>query len=140
MSAFFIYICYNDFQLKQRGDFMSKIKIKTTLCVTGIDNDKIILETEGIKNDNKIIFKEDETLVTLTLEQDVLRLQRKNKDYIIDMRFNLEESYCCYDLKNIGKLNLELVTEKLSINDDKVILSYNMNDNSYNYLVNYEVL
>lgn len=119
---------------------MSKIKIKTTLCVTGIDNDKIILETEGIKNDNKIIFKEDETLVTLTLERDVLYLQRKNKDYIIDMRFNLEESYCCYDLKNIGKLNLELVTEKLSINDDKVILSYNMNDNSYNYLVNYEVL
>ena len=140
MSAFFIYMCYNDFQLKQRGDFVSKIKIKTTLCITGDANDKISLETEGIKNANKLIFKDNDTLVTLIFEKNDLFLQRRCEDYIIDMRFNLDNSSCCYALNKIGKLNLELITKELIMNDGEIKLNYHMNENSYTYLVKYEVL
>ena len=117
---------------------MSKIKLKTTLVVTGTDNDTFEYELEGIKIDNKLKFKEDTTFVTLTILNDAITIQRKTDEYILDMQFG-DTNTCNYHLNGLGNLNLELLTKKVEISDKRIKIVYDMNGNSYTYLVNYEV-
>ena len=119
---------------------MGKIKIKTKLTVRGNSEENINIKTHGIKTDNKIVFQEDKTVVTLILEQESLLLQRKNSDYTLKMRFNLKESWCIFNLEKMGNVNLDLITNELLIEDGIINLNYSMNDSSYNYLINYEVV
>ncbi len=140
MSAFFIYICYNDFQLKQSGDFMSKIKIISTLLVNNDIDTKITKEVKGIKTNNKLIFKEDSINVVVKFDYSKLQIKREDVDYQIIMDFGLEESQCLYTLTNMGKMYLPLVTEELKVVNQEIRVKYKIYENTYRYVINYEVL
>jgi len=137
MSAFFYNVCYNDFQLKQRGVFMAKIKLKTSLIVTGEKIDKIEYELEGIKVDNQIKFFEDKTSVILTILGDNLTLVRKTDEYTLEMRFDINEA--TYAVKGLGILNLNFTTKEINISDNEIKIVYDMNEIEYIYTVNIEV-
>ena len=140
MSAFFIYICYNDFQLKQSGDFMSKIKIISTLLVNNDIDTKITKEVKGIKTNNKLTFKEDSINVVVKFDYSKLQIKREDVDYQIIMDFGLEESQCLYTLTNMGKMYLPLVTEELKVVNQEIRVKYKIYENTYRYVINYEVL
>ena len=140
MSAFFIYICYNDFQLKQSGDFMSKIKIISTLLVNNDIDTKITKEVKGIKTNNKLTFKEDSINVVVKFDYSKLQIKREDVDYQIIMDFGLEESQCLYTLTNMGKMYLPLVTEELKVVNQEIRVKYKIYENTYEYVINYEVL
>ena len=140
MSAFFIYICYNDFQLKKSGEFMSKIKIISTLLVNNDIDTKITKEVKGIKTNNKLIFKEDSINVVVKFDYSKLQIKREDVDYQIIMDFGLEESQCLYTLTNMGKMYLPLVTEELKVVNQEIRVKYKIYENTYEYVINYEVL
>lgn len=103
---------------------MSKIKIKTTI------NDEHFY-CEGIKNQNNIIYKDNNVLVKIIFS-DIIKIIRENSEYKIELNFNKnEKTKINYLLKEYNKsLELNLVTKNININNNYIEILYEVIDNN----------
>ena len=117
-----------------------KIKGKTNLKT----NDKIIInnkEFNGLKNNNTITFYEDGIKVNIILGEEVI-LKRSNDDYEIILTFNEKNSG---EGKYLSKkdnlfLPLYIITDKIIVGNNLLIINYRLNDEIYEFKLEFEVI
>ncbi len=102
---------------------MSKINIIVTL-----KNNKNISEEKyiALKNKDKIIYEEKEYKTTIFLND--FKIVRENKDCLIEMNFIPDQTTKgkCLLKENNSQIDLEILTDYLIIEDDLIILKYNV--------------
>ena len=102
---------------------MSKIDIKVIIK----NKDNISEENyKAIKNNNKITYKEKECKTTIFLDE--FKIIRENNDYLMEMNFiPNKQTNGKYILKeNKQEINLDILTDYLIIEDNLIILKYNV--------------
>jgi hypothetical protein len=109
---------------------MKEIKIKTIL--TNSENETTNVEALA-KFDEKtgtIIYHEDDLEVTTTINKDVIRINRKNEDYDLNLEFKENEKInCSHKILSMG-INLEVMvtTLKLEIKENYIYIQYKLNN------------
>lgn len=116
---------------------MSKIKIHYTLIH---ENDVIEFSTLGIFNQNKIHFKEHDTTFDIFISEDSVLLKRKNQDYSLCIEFNITNSKGTYNIDKIGEIELIPTINKLLIKEGQVEIDYILNDETFKFNLQYEVI
>ncbi len=113
---------------------MSKIKLNAKLISS---DDKMDLFTTGIKNKNKIIYKEGNITVTIQLFDKKVKINRLCKEYEIDLTFDIFKStISTYSVFGINKVfKLETQTQKLNVIDDKIEIDYILEGNKFSYIL-----
>lgn len=111
---------------------MSKIKANYKI------NDKLF-ETIGIKNKNKLIFKEDNISFSVIINDNEIILNRENNEYKLNITLN-DNSECIYELIGHSIMNLNVKKNKLQIEENKIVATYKLNDEIFNLEINYEVI
>ncbi len=117
-----------------------KIKGKTNLKT----NDKIVInnkEFNGLKNNNTITFYDDGIKVNIILGEEVI-LKRSNDDYEIILTFNEKNSG---EGKYLSKkdnlfLPLYIITDKIIVGNNLLIINYRLNEEIYEFKLEFEVI
>lgn len=117
-----------------------KIKGKTNLKT----NDKIVInnkEFNGLKNNNTITFYDDGIKVNIILGEEVI-LKRSNNDYEIILTFNEKNSG---EGKYLSKkdnlfLPLYIITDKIIVGNNLLIINYRLNEEIYEFKLEFEVI
>ena len=117
-----------------------KIKGKTNLKT----NDKIVInnkEFNGLKNNNTITFYDDGIKVNIILGEEVI-LKRSNDDYEIILTFNEKNSG---EGKYLSKkdnlfLPLYIITDKIIVGHNLLIINYRLNEEIYEFKLEFEVI
>lgn len=116
---------------------MAKIKVDYILT----HKDEIIRQTaQGIKNNNSIVFKDQEVMFNLTILDDKVLLTRKNDEYVLELELSKDKSKGTYLIDKIGNIELKLILKELIIEDDKIKIEYILNDELFVLELNYEVI
>lgn len=102
---------------------MSRIRINSI-----IKSDENIIDKNffGIKRNNCIIYIEDNIKTSITISCDSLLLKRENKEYEIELIFDIRNNTNgYYMIKEYNKkLHLDIITSKLLIDLDKIEVNY----------------
>lgn len=116
---------------------MSKIQIKVTLKTA---EDESVENYSAIKSENKIIYQEKEYKVTLTTS-DILKLKRENDEYLFDMEFeaNKQTKGTCLLKKENSKIELDILTDYVIIEDNCFIIKYKVLTTNQEVLYKLEV-
>lgn len=93
----------------------------------------------GIKNKNRITFKDESVKSTLILKDNAIDLIRENDEYRLEINVG-EKSSCIYFLKNYGKIPMNIDKIYLQIKEGIVELKYKLNGELYELKMNYEVI
>ena len=118
---------------------MSKIKISSNL----ISNDENLnIETNGIKRDNIIIYKEDQICVTISVFNNKIKMKRVHPDYIVELIFekNKETLSNYWFVGGSKNFKLSTKTKKLIVTDKEIEIEYILEDNSFKYKLELEEL
>lgn len=117
-----------------------KIKGKTNLKNSNevIINNK---EFSGLKKDNMITFYDDGVKVNIILGDEVT-LKRSNDDYEIILTFNKKNNM---EGKYLSKkdnlfLPLYIITDKIIVGNNLLIINYRLNDEIYEFKLEFEVI
>lgn len=107
---------------------MKKIKIYSIL--SNSDNETTIVDEEVMFDevDNVITYMEDDLKVSISIFETFVKMRRCNKDYDLNLEFDLnEDKVCKYSVKSIG-LDLDLLvrTKELEIYDNRVYIKYEL--------------
>jgi len=116
---------------------MSKIKINYTLKTK---DEEIKLSTKGIKQNNKITFKDNDIMFSIINLDDYFILQRTNKEYTLELKFNDKKSIGIYSINGLGDIYLDVKKINLSIKDNEIKLKYMLNEELFELELNYEVI
>jgi len=118
---------------------MAKFKISSNLLS---DEGNLVINTNGIKNKNKIIYKENEISVTILIFDNKIEMKRVHPDYIIELNFDInKETYTNYQFIGGDKVfKLTTKTKKLIISDKKIEIEYVLEDNKFSYKLELEDL
>ena len=118
---------------------MGKTKIRAKLIS---NDDNLDINTTGIKTNNKIIYKEGNVQVTLLIFDNKIEMKRETKEYIIELLFdkskNTESTYMF--IGGNKKFYLNTKTNKIVINENKIEIDYELEDNKFSYVVEMEDL
>ena len=117
---------------------MSKINIKSELknCT---ENTIHKINTTGDFSDNKIIYKDENTLVTIFINDNKIEIERDNSDYKLNMIFNSNKSYYTINLKEDDlKFDLDIELKNLYIYMNKVEITYK-SDCEYLFTLEYNL-
>ncbi len=110
------------------------MKIKLTAKLIN-DDGNLQVNVIGIKNKNKIIYKEKNITVILYLMGEKIKMTRSCNDYEINLTFdklhNTISTYSVFGSKKI--FELETITKKLIITDTNIEIEYVLEGNSYYY-------
>lgn len=123
---------------------MVKIKINSSLKT----NEDIVLgEFLGTFDENKIFYQEDNINVTILVEDNKIKMSRTTNDYVIELNFALDQiTKGIYDIKNHNiKMDLEVKTNILEINNNKLFIEYELKLNDedmgvFSFEIKYEVI
>ena len=109
---------------------MSKIKINS--IVFGKETTKYEISTNGIKKDSIITYKDDNSLVSITILDDIVSIKRENNDMIQNLKFEKDKQHLTnYYIKD---LNMDIIlktnTNHLIISNNNIRVEYDlfMND------------
>ena len=109
---------------------MSKIKINS--IVFGKETTKYEISTNGIKKDSIITYKDDNSLVSITILDDIVSIKRENNDMIQNLKFEKDKQHLTnYYIKD---LNMDIIiktnTNNLIISNNNIRVEYDlfMND------------
>lgn len=114
-------------------------------CVINLkEDDKIVIdkkEVMGIKNGNKITFKDDEVIVTITTDNNKIMMKRVNKEYELNLEFaegiNKTGKYF---LNNANLwLPIEVFTDKILVSEKSVEVDYYIDKINFNFKISFEV-
>ena len=111
---------------------MGKVFLKSIL-ISDIDNLK--LDTNGIKTNNKIIYKENNITVTILIFNNKIEMNRSSDEYDINLLFELNTTTnSTYSFHGTNKkFTLLTYTKKLIIKDNKINIDYNLEGNNFSY-------
>ena len=118
---------------------MGKINLKARLVS---DEENLNIITTGIKTNNKIVYKENNVIVTILILNNKIEMNRTCNEYKINLIFEK-------DKKTISKYNvfgmpkeflLETKTKKLEILDNQIKIDYNLEGNDFSYHLEVEDL
>jgi len=115
-------MCYNYVQAS--GGIMSKVKIKSTLQNL-TSNEVYSTDTIGIKIDDKIKFKDNEINVVICVNEESVMIERKCKEYHLTLHVSQNNmTKGTYNIYNLGIIDLDITTNKLIINENKIETNY----------------
>ena len=105
---------------------MAKINVKTILHnIT--ENEYFNNDSIGIKDKNKLKYIDDKVVVVVEIMNDKVSLKRNTEDYEIFMVFDLNtETLGKYIIRNLGEFKLNIITNKLLIENDLIEIEYQM--------------
>ena len=117
---------------------MGKINLKSNLIS---DEENLNIEVSGIKNNNKIIYKENNITVTILIFNNKIEMNRSCNEYKINLVFQKnKKTMSNYQVFGMPKsFALETKTDKLIIEDNKIEIDYNLEGNNFKYWVVWEV-
>lgn len=100
------------------------IKYKISSKKENVIKDK----TKGIKKDNIITYKEDETIVSILLEKGIISIERENDKMHLNLKFEENKSYVTdYLIKDLGfNFKADTRTKKLMISENKISILYEL--------------
>ncbi len=112
---------------------MREIQIKSTL--KNSENEITNVQTKGIYNieENVICYDDHDLKVSVYIENERIRMLRKNDDYNLNLEFELNKKIKSkYEVKSIGLyIDLIIETQKLNINEKNISIKYELyNDES----------
>lgn len=112
-----------------------KIKIEVTHVTDGVKSSNVL---EGILDENKISYYEDNSLVEIVLEKEKILLTKSNNDYKITINF-LSKKVSIMEYESKGQiLCMKVFTNELE-KEEKIVIKYMVEDtNSIEYYLNYE--
>lgn len=116
---------------------MGKIKIKAKL--KSID-ENLDVNSFAIKNDNKIVYKENEIQVTILILNNRIEMKRVSPEYIIDLIFDeKKDTISTYTFIGGSKcFELNTKTKKLIILDKSISIDYELEGNWFKYTMEME--
>lgn len=104
-------------------------------------------EVNGIKNNNIITYKDDDSLVNILLEKNVISIKRENEKMHLTLKFEENKSNITnYYIKDLGfNFDVDARTKKLLIEENKISVSYELyiNDeysDTFNYTLEWSDL
>ena len=114
-----------------------KKEIKVTLK-TPTENTKQTYQ--ALVSDNKIVYQENDTKVTIIINQESVCLNRHNKDYEINFNYSLQNDQpTTYKIFGSSKeFILDIKTIKLRTKPTKIYIEYELDSELYKF--NLEVL
>lgn len=118
---------------------MSKVKIKSTLEKN--NNILFSINKEAIKNDNNIVFYDDDkNLMNIFISDNDVVIKRENSDMLIELFFKDNKmSYGKYNIKKVNSyIEVKTKTHNMTKNKKSIIIEYDLYiedeyDDSYVY-------
>ncbi|MDD2377400.1 MAG: hypothetical protein PHD10_00990 [Bacilli bacterium] len=108
---------------------MCEIKIKS-LLKNPEENKTISHELTGIKKRNKLIYKEEDTDVTIETS-DQLKIIRQTKESILNLNLEVDKiTEGTYFINEIGTLKILIKTNILEISDNTIYTEYELTINN----------
>ena len=103
---------------------MSKVKIKSYLHNKYL-NEVYTNDIIGIKNYNKIIYKEESVNVVICVKKNELFIERKHQDYNLTLHLSNENiTKGNYNINGIGEITLHIETKSLFLDDNEIKTKY----------------
>lgn len=115
-------------------------------CVINLkEDDKIVIDKKeviGIKNDNKITFKDDDIIVTIIVNNNRIMMKRVNKEYELNLEFEERiNTVGKYFLNNDNLwLPIEVFTDKILVSEKSVEVDYYIDKINFNFKISFEVI
>lgn len=118
---------------------MGKINLKANLIS---EDENLNLDVSGIKTKNKIVYKENNIIVTILILNNRIEMNRTCNEYKINLIFEKNKNtISTYKVFGMPKtFDLETNTKKLIIKDNSINLDYELEGNNFRYLLEWEDL
>lgn len=111
---------------------MGKINLKASLIS---EEENLDIETTGIKNKNKIVYKENNITVTILILNNKIEMNRVCREYKINLVFEKNKrTMSNYNVFGAPKVfELETRTKILKISKDEIRIEYELEGNNFSY-------
>lgn len=123
--------------------FLAKIKLKAKV-INQSEKNTFSYHGDGLLLKNKIVYYENDICVTLTKQENIVRLVRKQKDYELEMTFQkgYKTEVIYNSLKESLKTYLQVETNVLEWENDRVRIDYRLypSDELFSYQLKFEVI
>ena len=123
--------------------FLAKIKLNAKVINQSEEN-TFSYQGDGLLLKNKIVYYENDICVTLTKQENIVRLVRKQKDYELEMTFQkgYKTEVIYNSLKESLKTYLQVETNVLEWENDRVRIDYRLypSDELFSYQLKFEVI
>lgn len=123
--------------------FLAKIKLEAEVMNQSEEN-TFSYQGDGLLLKNKIVYYENDICVTLTKQENIVRLVRKQKDYELEMTFQkgYKTEVIYNSLKESLKTYLQLETNVLEWENDRVRINYRLypTNELFSYQLKFEVI
>ena len=124
---------------------MAKVIIKYN--ISSKDEKELKGQVNGIKNNNIITYKDNDSLVNILLENDAVSIKRENDKMRLDLRLECNKSNTTnYYIKDLGfNFDVRSETKKIEIKEDRLNVIYELyiNDeysDTFNYTLEWSDL
>ena len=122
---------------------MAKIKLEAKV-MNQSEKNTFSYQGDGLLLKNKIVYYENDICVTLTKQENIVRLVRKQKDYELEMTFQkgYKTEVIYNSLKESLKTYLQVETNVLEWEHDRVKIDYRLypSDELFSYQLKFEVI
>lgn len=108
---------------------------KLKISIKGIEPKDICVD--GIKLDNTYKYLEDDLMVLITYYKDNIIIKRSNSEYRITLNLKKNKhTISTYEFIGGNKVfELNTITNKLLISDNKIIVKYNLEGNDFEFIL-----
>lgn len=113
---------------------MAKKMIKTLLKTK---ENEILSTCQALVQKSSIQYIENDCKMILHFTEDALKMLRKNGEYEISFEFRKNASKGKITLANGSIVLLEVILKRLEMENNRIFISYRLNDEEYEYLVEY---
>lgn len=122
---------------------MAKIKLEAKV-INQSEKNTFSYQGDGLLLKNKIVYYENDICVTLTKQENIVRLVRKQKDYELEMTFQkgYKTEVIYNSLKESLKTYLQVETNVLEWENDRVRIDYRLypTNELFSYQLKFEVI
>lgn len=122
---------------------MAKIKLEAKV-MNQSEKNTFSYQGDGLLLKNKIVYYENDICVTLTKQENIVRLVRKQEDYELEMTFQkgYKTEVIYNSLKESLKTYLQVETNVLEWENDRVRIDYRLypSDELFSYQLKFEVI
>ena len=98
----------------------------------------VIKKTNGVLNNNKLSFKDDDIMFNITFSNDYIKLNRHNDEYELLIELG-DKNICICTLKEHGSINMNVELVSIDINKD-IFVKYKLENQLFELMIKYEVI
>lgn len=120
--------------------FLAKIKLEAKV-INQSEKNTFSYHGDGLLLKNKIVYYENDICVTLMKQENIVKLVRKHKEYELEMTFRkgYKTEVVHNSLKESLKTYLQVETNVLEWENDRVIIKYHIEETKKNYTFQIEI-